>query len=296
MLRELFDTFLRQAKHERGLSARTLEGYADSFHLLLKFLSKQDISLAELNTELIRNFLFYGREERGWAARTYRIHHSNLNVFSKWLVVNGYREDNPLERIQKPKLNKPIVKALEQKEVHRILYAALLKSSRSPFLRLRNHALLMLPLHTGLRLSEVINLHIADLNLSEKLLHVRNGKGAKDRLVVMTDELISILRMYLIEHEKFYNMGCLIVFPTKSGNRLTPREFRRILDRVGKLAAVKFASHDLRRTYATTLSRNRVSPFIMQKQLGHSDIRVTMRYVCHSQAEVDESISTVTLY
>lgn len=296
MLRELFDTFLRQSKHERGLAVRTLEGYADSLHLFLKFLSKQDISLAEFNTELIRNFLFYGREERGWAARTYRIHHSNLNVFAKWLVVNAYREDNPLERIQKPKLNKPIVKALEQKEVHRILYAALLKSSQSPFLRLRNHALLMLPLHTGLRLSEVINLHIADLNLNEKLLHVRNGKGAKDRMVVMTDELVSILRMYLIEHEKFYRMGCLIVFPTKSGNGLKPREFRRITDRIGKLAAVKFASHDLRRTYATTLSRNRISPFIMQKQLGHSDIRVTMRYVCHNDMDTQEAISKTRLY
>ncbi|SCA56726.1 putative Phage integrase family protein [Candidatus Terasakiella magnetica] len=296
MLREIFDTFLRQSKHERGLSTRTLEGYDDSLHLFLKFLNKKDCTLAELNTELVRNFLFHGREERNWAARTYRIHHSNLNVFCKWLVVNSYSKDNPLERIQKPKLSRPIVKALELKEVHKILYAALLKSSRNPFLRLRNHALIMLPLHTGLRLSEVINLHIADLNLSEKLLHVRNGKGAKDRMVVMTDELISIIHMYLLEHEKNYQMGNLIVFPSKSGKKLTPREFRRITDHIGKLASVKFASHDLRRTYATSLSRNNVSPFIMQQQLGHSDIRVTMRYVCHNQTEAGDMISGVTLY
>lgn len=296
MLRETFDIFLRQSRHERGLSERTLEGYADSLHLFLKFLNKQDCSLRELNTELIRNFLFYGREERGWAARTYRIHHSNFNVFCKWLVTNGYHKENPLESIQKPKLNKPIIKALEAEEVHRILYAALLKSSRSPFLRLRNHALIMLPLHTGLRLSEVINLHMADLNLNEKLLHVRNGKGAKDRMVVMTDELVSTLHMYFMEHEKFYHMGSLVVFPSKSGRKLTAREFRRLSDHIGRLSNVKFASHDLRRTYATNLSRNNVSPFIMQQQLGHSDIRVTMRYVCHNQSETGDIISGVSLY
>ena len=296
MLREIFNIFLRQSKHERGLSDRTLEGYVDSLHLFLKFLNKQDCSLGELNTEFIRNFLFYGREECGWAARTYRIHHSNLNVFCKWLMRNDYRKENPLDPIEKPKLNKPIVKALTAEEVHRILYAALLKSARNSFLKLRNHALMMLPLHTGLRLSEVINLHIADLNLSEKLLHVRNGKGAKDRMVVITNELASTLHMYLMEHEKFYRMGTLTVFPSKSGKKLTPREFRRLSDRIGKLANVKFASHDLRRTYATDLSRNNVSPFIMQQQLGHSDIRVTMRYVCHNRGDAGEAISGVSLY
>ena len=186
--------------------------------------------------------------------------------------------------------------ALKEEQVHKVLYAALLKSSKIPFLRLRNHALIMLPLHSGLRMSEVIFLNISDINMDEKLIHVHNGKGAKDRIVVITDELATMLQQYIQAHEKYFHMSTMILFPSKSGKKLNAREFRRITDNIGKLAEVKFASHDLRRTYATTLSRKKVSPFVIQNQLGHSDIRVTMRYVCHDLVETEKIISGVVLY
>lgn len=296
MIKNAFADFLRHAEHEKGLSPRTLKGYRESLDFFLRFIGQEDCSITCLNVELIRAFLFHGKTERGWANRTYHIHHSNLSVFCKWLVACGHLLRNPLLIIHKPKLSKPIIDPLQQEHVHKILYAALLKSSLIPFLRLRNHALLMLPLHSGLRMSEVISLQIADLNLENRTLHVRNGKGGKDRVVVITDELVSTLRSYLAEHETFYHMKTLILFPSKSGRSLTPREFRRITDKVGSLASVKFASHDLRRSYATSLSRNNISPFVMQRQLGHSDIRVTMRYVHHNRGEIEQLLRGISLY
>lgn len=296
MIRDAFAGFLRHAEHEKGLSPRTLQGYRESLEFFMRFIGHEDCSIPCLNVELIRAFLFHGKAERGWSGKTYHIHHSNLGAFCKWLMATGHLPRNPLLAIQKPKLTKPIIEPLEQGQVHKILYAALLKSAQMPFLRLRNHALLMLPLHSGLRMSEVIALQIADLNLEGRTLHVRNGKGGKDRMVVITDELVSILRTYLKEHETFYAMETLILFPSKSGGHLTPREFRRITDKVGELAGVKFASHDLRRSYATSLSRNNVSPFIMQRQLGHSDIRVTMRYVHNNRGEIEKLLRGISLY
>ncbi len=296
MLRELFSEFIRHSRIERGLSERTLIGYNDSLKLFFKFIQQDDCAISYFGTEVLRNFFYYGKEERQWAARTYHIHHNNLHVFSRWLVLNEHIKKNPLTPIQKPRLSKPIVQALKEEEVHKILYVALLKSSRIPFLRLRNHALIMLPLHSGLRMSEVIHLKITELNMEAKSIHVRNGKGAKDRIVVMTNELVAILQQYLLAHEKYFQSASLLLFPSKSGKLLNVREFRRITDKIGKLAAVKFASHDLRRTYATTLSRNNISPFIMQQQLGHSDIRVTMQYVCHDRAETEKIIGGVVLY
>lgn len=296
MIQELFKTFLRHAEYERGLSLRTISGYKDTLHLFLQFIERDDLSPSLLSTELIRNFLYYGKEERSWSNKTYHIHYDNLNAFCKWLVVNEYLKKNPIEKIQKPKISKPMMNALKNEEVHKILYMALLKSASIQFLRLRNHAILMLALHSGLRMSEVINLELIDVNFEENMLHVRCGKGAKDRMVIMTEELSSNLRMYIQEHEKFFRMKTMALFPSKAGKRLNPREFRRITDKISDLAEIKFASHDLRRTYATNLSRNNVSPFIMQQQLGHADIRVTMRYVCHDTEERMGIIGNVRLY
>jgi site-specific recombinase XerD len=295
-LRTAFLQFLRQSEIERGLSIRTIIGYKDTLNLFFKFTKQDDCPVAYFTTEILRVFFYYGKEERQWAARTYHIHHNNLSVFSHWLMLNNFLTKNPLLPIQKPKLSKPLMKALKDEEVHKILYVALLKSSVVPFLKLRNHALIMLPLHSGLRMSEVISLHIADIDIEAKSIHVRNGKGAKDRVVIITDELVSMLTQYIQAHQKYFQMKTMLLFPSKSGAQLNTREFRRITDKLGKLAGVKFSSHDLRRTYATTLSRNKVSPFVIQNQLGHSDIRVTMRYVCHDLIETEKIMNGVILY
>jgi len=112
----------------------------------------------------------------------------------------------------------------------------------------------------------------------------------------MTDELQSTLEIYLQEHEKFFQMKTLILFPSKSAKLFKAREFRRLTDKLGKLADFSFSSHDLRRTYATNLSKIGVSAFIIQEQLGHSDIRVTMRYVNHDEADKHKIIKGVQLY
>jgi len=296
MLQHSFDSFIQQAEIERGLSFQTLQSYRQSFRLYLKFYNNSNDSLAVLNSEFIRNFFHFGKQKRAWSARTYHIHHNNLKVFCNWLVMSGYLKCNPLDNILKPKLEKPIMHSLRERDVHKILYCALFRSSQSHFLRCRNHALLMLPLHTGLRLNEVLSLKITDIRFDENTLHVRCGKGAKDRLVVMTQDLVSVLHSYLTEHEKYFSLRPLLLFPSRSGKFLTPREFRRIIAKIIEASCVRFSAHDLRRTYATRLSEKNISPFILQQQLGHSDIRVTMRYVCHHREEIRKVMDGVSLY
>ena len=297
MLTDLFETFLRQAQIERGLSDQTLTSYRNSLSFFLKFGNGGALSPSRcLNRESLRNFLYHGMEERGWSARTYHIHHNNISMFCRWLVAENQIKENPLDHIQKPKVAKPVMQALSEREVHRLLYAALLKSARTPFLKTRNHAILMLGLHTGLRMSEIMALNIDHLNYDAHTLLVNRGKGARGRVVVMTSDLTDTLENYVKEHSGFYGMGSMVLFPSKNGNRLTAREFRRITDRIAGLAGVKFSSHDLRRTYATNLSKQGISPFIIQRQLGHTDIKVTMRYVCHDDMETESALGAIHLY
>ncbi|MCJ8274416.1 MAG: tyrosine-type recombinase/integrase, partial [Psychrosphaera sp.] len=255
MLRELFSTFIRHSEIERGLSPRTLLGYENTFRILVAFTNKPDIPTNTFTTDLVRNLLYYGKEERNWTTKTYHIHYDNFNVFAKWLVLEGHLKANPLLRIQKPKHKKVILQPLKDEQIHKILYVALLKSSLNPFLRLRNHAMLMLALHSGLRMGEFLTLKLPHVQLEEKQLHVHHGKGGKDRIVMITDELVSILALYMKEHEKFFLMHTLILFPSQSGKFFDVRDFRRMTERIVRISGIRFTSHDLRRSYATNLSK-----------------------------------------
>lgn len=293
---KLFEDFIRHAKLEKGLSIETINSYSQSLNLFVKFSDQKQLSVNQLTTEFIRHFFHFGKEERNWSNRTYHIHHCNLKMFCQWLVDNQLLKTNPLLRISKPKVNKPILSALTEPEVHKILYSALFKSSKSHFLRFRNHAMLMLALHSGLRMSEILRLKITDFKTDDMCIHIHEGKGSKSRIVAVTDDLVSVITSFLNEHHSTFLGTCNYLFPSKSGKALTPREFRRITDNVSQIANIKFSSHVLRRTYATRLSQKNVSPFIMQHQLGHSDIKVTMRYVCHQQEEINKTIKRLNLY
>ncbi|WP_419797659.1 MAG: tyrosine-type recombinase/integrase [Terasakiella sp.] len=295
-LEDLFNDYIEQVKIERGLSPKTIQSYRETLHLFRLFINTDHMSLRYWTPDYLRPFFHYGRNDRGWAIRTYHIHHNNLKKFGDWLALTKHTRHNPLIAIQKPKLAMVKKKGLNVEEVHKLLYVALLKSSALPFLRIRNHALISLALQTGLRMSEIINLKINDLHFQDRHLHVRGGKGNRDRFVSISEDLQATLEIYLKEHEKFYRMKTLILFPSKSGRLFAAREFRRLTERLGKLANVVFSSHDLRRTYASTLSKKGVSAFIIQEQLGHSDIRITMRYVSHEQKDKDHILQNIHLY
>lgn len=295
-MEDLFKEYIEQVKIERGLSPKTIQGYGETFSFLKVFLKADKLTLRYWVVDYLRPFFHYGRNERKWAVRTYHIHHNNLKKFGDWLVTTRRIRHNPLLQIQKPKQPEIKLKGLRIEWVHRLQYVALLKSSPIHFLCIRNHAIVNLALQSGLRRGEIINLTIRDILFHEGQIHVRNGKCGKDRFVDMTDDLQSTLHIYLREHERFYKMNTLTLFPSKSGKSLNGREFRRLSDKLSKLAGFSFSWHDLRRTYATNLSIKGVSAFIIKDQLGHSDIRITMRYVAHEEEDRHKVIKGIQLY
>lgn len=295
-LEDLFNEYIEQVKIERGLSLKTIQSYRETLHLFQLFINSDQLSLQYWTVDYLRPFFHYGRNDRGWAIRTYHIHHNNLKKFGDWLLSTKRIRQNPLLQIQKPKQATVKKKGLKIEQVHKLLYVALLKSSALPFLCIRNHAIISLALQTGLRMSEIINLKINDLHFHDRHIHVRGGKGNKDRFVSIPNDLQSTLGVYLKEHERFYQMKTLILFPSKSGKLFVAREFRRLTERLSKLADIPFSSHDLRRTYASNLSKQGISAFIIQEQLGHSDIRVTMRYVSHDQEDKRRIFKNIQLY
>lgn len=291
-MKHWIEKFIEYSIIERGLSPRTIETYQTTFKVFFYFLQANDSDLSVLNKEVIRSFLYYGKKERNWGNKTYHIYYDNLSVFCDFLVLENALEKNPVKLLKKPKTSRRIIKPLETSQVETILQNALY-SSKDRKIGWRNYTMFYIGLNSGLRLSEIINLFESDIDFQNKTILVRQGKGDKDREIAVNNDFLDILLHYVKNKTKFSSPR---LFVTKNGNRFTVREFHRLVEIVKKNSGIHFSAHDLRRTYATTLSKKGIPPFIIQQQLGHTNIKTTMRYVVHSLDDCKKAISKISLY
>jgi len=297
MLQELFKTFSEYLGIERGLSPLTLESHRFTQKLFIQFLGDEKVGVEVLTRDFIRQFLYWGTKERGWSPRTYIINFCNLKTFCKYCVFENFIFGNPMDMMERPKTKSPIMKPLAPSEVSSILNFAFIKSASYKFGKYRNYAMFHLALHSGLRLSEILSLTVHDINLEEGFLHVRDGKGGKDRLVALTKDLLeNIVAFQKIREKSFANLSTKQLFCSTRGSRFNVRDFHRVVEIVSKGTGIPFSAHDFRRTYATTLSKKGVSPFIIQQQLGHSNIKTTMKYVIHNLNDQRDAVKNLTLY
>lgn len=195
------------------------------------------------------------------------------------LVAEKSIPSNPLSRIKKP--TRPIPKhrtAFSYTEARRVI-ETLQDDTMYTFY--------FLLLHTGLRFNEARQLHRTDLDLTERQLFVRHGKGQKTRYVPLHDELITVLKCYLDVQPN----GPL--FQNTAGGLLDPNQTRKQL-RLASQQILKrtLRPHDLRVTFATTLYReHRADLLTVMRLLGHSDVKTTQQYILPSSEVARSSIN-----
>jgi site-specific recombinase XerD len=255
-----------------GKSSRTLQTYEEAFQDLLAFVG--DVPLAQLKPGNVRRWLAH-KLDQGYAKATISIRLRSLRAAFNWLYREGLLAENPLADIKPPKLPRQYPKVLSEPEV-----LALLKAARAQTVTWhgkRNWAMLLTFLDAMLRLKELIDLELQDLNLQARSIRIRHGKGDKERYVFMGRRLTKAIRDWL--SVRGHVPGSDWLFISRSGEKLDPRNVQRILERLGSKAGVKVSPHMLRHTGATLFIRNGGDPFSLQRLLGHSDIQTTMIYV-----------------
>ncbi len=158
---------------------------------------------------------------------------------------------------------------------------ALLRAiERSTWTGTRNWAMLLTFLDGMLRLSELINLELSDVNLPARSIRVRHGKGDRERVVFMGKRLTKALQEWLQVRGHFAGEDRLFI--VRRGNKLDQRNVLRIFERLAakaKIEGVRCSPHTLRHTGATLFVKYGGDPFSLQRLLGHSDISTTMIYV-----------------
>jgi site-specific recombinase XerD len=256
-----------------GRSPRTLEAYEAAFRSLMAHIG--DVPLDELRPGDLRRWMA-ALLDAGYAKASVSLWLRSVRAVLSRLHREGLLRENPALSVQPPKTPQHYPRVLSESEVLALLKAA--RAQAQTWHGKRNWAMLLTLLDAMLRLKELIDLELQDVNLQARSIRVRHGKGDKERVVFMGRRLTKAMRDWL--SVRGHVLGSDWVFISRSGERLDKRNVQRILERLGKRAGgVKVSPHMLRHTGATLFIRNGGDPFSLQRLLGHSDIQTTMVYV-----------------
>jgi integrase/recombinase XerD len=274
--REL-EPYLHYLAAERRLAKNTLSSYqADLAAFFLYLYSKRIKALAAIRTEDLRGWLTYCHQQ-GITSRSNARRVSALRGFFKFLVGEGLLTANPTDNIDLPKPGRPLPKVLSEAEVALLLAAP----AGSAPLALRNHAMLHLLYASGLRVSELVNLPLAAVNLTGGHLRIF-GKGSKERLVPFGQQARERIEAYL-RHGRpqlLKKRRSESLFITSRCRAMTRLRFWQIIQATVFSAGIdkQISPHTLRHSFATHLLAHGADLRSVQMMLGHADITTTQIY------------------
>lgn len=231
-----------------------------------------------LSTAQIRSYLHELMMRRKLSPKTVNLRISALKHFYRFMGI----EPNPMDKIPRVRLDKKLPLVLTREEVHGLLDAVE---------TIRNKAAVSLLYSAGLRLSECIHLHVSDIDSTQMLVRVREGKGRKERFTTLSEHTLSLLRAHARKHRPQQWL-----FPGKTGpvhSSVLNHAIKRAAQRAGIHKPV--SPHTLRHCFATHLLEQGVQLQVIQKLLGHANVRTTFVYTHVSQAMVLKVVSPLDL-
>lgn len=271
------EKFRNYLKIERDASPHTLRGYAKDLEILRKTLG--DRPWEKVDLFILRQFVA-GERARGLSKVTVARRVATIRSFFRFLVRDGYLAVNPAAGLTRPKQDRRLPKFLSVEEAQRLVEAPTGDSVD----RLRDRAILETLYSTGLRVSELVQIKIRDLDFIGGTLRVI-GKGKKERIVPVGSFSIQAIRQYLCTRYKNREKGTWYdseepLFQNRLGGRLTDRSVRRILNRYIQQASIqqKISPHALRHSFATHLLDRGADLRSVQELLGHSSLTTTQVY------------------
>lgn len=255
--------FTDYLKFEKGCSRHTVKNYLADLECLRRFLKERGIGdLLKADTATLRSYVasFFGELQPASISRRL----SSVRSFFRFVVRKGWLEVSPAEELTLPKLPKKLPKFLVQDEA-----VSLMESRGVGRNEVRDRAILELLYGTGIRVGELVGLHLKDLDLEERWVRVK-GKGNKERVVPLGGKAVAALSDYLKDHGK----ESVKLFG------LTERTVQRIVKRCSIQAGIfkKTTPHTLRHSFATHLLEEGADLRGIQELLGHSSLSTTQKY------------------
>ncbi len=280
-----------------GKSHQTVIWYSRVVGYFGDYLKERQLAdtLDNLSVDLVRDFVLHLQTRRKWPDRQCHLAEQNLRAISvqtyvralrgffNWIYREGYTRENILANLRPPKAPRTLAEVLRDEEVGRILACIDLETSWGS----RDSAMLIVMLDTGLRLSEVANLAMANAHLDEGYLKVM-GKGAKERMVPIGGVAQKALLRYVYKFRpEPLNASEDTLFLTPEGRAMSANGVQMVIRRLALKSGVKrLHPHLCRHTFATNYLMNGGDVFTLQQILGHTTLEMVRRYVNLASAHV----------
>ena len=268
------ESFLDALWMERGLSENTLKAYRADLTHFARFVNARRLSLLEVGRGLVLDYLVSMIEA---SPRTTARRLSALRRFYAHQTRAGLIGADPMERIDAPRLGRPLPESLTEQEVEDLLAAP----DVSTALGFRDRAMLEVLYATGLRVSELVGLVLPSVSMRQGLVRV-TGKGDRERLVPLGEEAQDWLDRFVRgpRREILDGRSGAAVFPSRRGAAMTRQAFWMLVKRYAAKAGVvrPVTPHTLRHAFATHLLNHGADLRVIQLLLGHRDISTTQIY------------------
>lgn len=278
-LPDLLGLYLASSQIE-GKSKGTLDSYKRRAGSFIQFLTQGQMPLqaSKLRPPHVKLY-FLMLFNKGLDHSTINVHYRVLQTFFSWLKTNGFISIDLLEKQKPPKIPRKVVRPFSIEDLQNILKLC----SSDTFTGIRNRAIVLLFLDTGLRLAELAAIQLADMNMQQETIRVM-GKGAKERVVRMGQETQKALFRYLLQR-KDINMCLWVTEEMKPLHKASIQGLIRKLCYRAGIGGVRHGPHTFRHTFATRALMNGAGEFEVQSLLGHSTLQMTRRYAASLGSE-----------
>ncbi|WP_374571402.1 site-specific tyrosine recombinase XerD [Phenylobacterium sp.] len=288
------EAFLEMMAVERAAAKNTLTAYAKDLADAQGFLAGRGRDLADAGAEEVEAY-FADLGARGLSPATASRRRAALRQFYRFVLGEGWRQDDPSRRVDAPRKGRPLPKVLSRQEVDRLIAAA---GARDGGQGLRLACMVELIYASGLRISELTALPLAAVARDPAYLIVK-GKGGKERLAPLNEAARAAVRAWLEMRKDFLPKGDAAnpwLFPSRGkARRLTPRRFAQLLDEAAADAGIdpaRVSPHVLRHAFATHLLEGGADLRVVQTLLGHADIATTQIYTHVAGERLAEVVAT----
>lgn len=295
MFEELLNQFLQHLQYERNVSKHTLRNYASDLGQFRDWIYAKgkvdDIAVAEIDHLTIREWMssLHGDHKKTSVARKL----ASLRTFFQFLIREGKLESNPAKLVATPKIERKLPTHLTVEDAVRFIETPDLNDD----LGRRDRAILEFLYATGMRVGELVNLNLKDIDFREKIVRV-TGKRKKQRTLFFGDPALQSLMYYLNETRPVFLNNCppserdeQAVFLNYQGTRITTRSVGRMVDKYIKRCAEinrDISPHSLRHSFATHLLDSGADLRDIQELLGHARLSTTQIYTQVSMEKLIE--------
>ena len=275
---------------ERGLSENTLMAYRRDLQMTAQWLEKRSqgqMALLQADNDALIEFMVQ-RKSAGVSDKSSARWLSTLRGFYRYMIFNQRLVDDPTQKLEHPKLGRSLPSSLSPAQVEALLAAPDVTNA----LGLRDRTMLEVLYASGLRITELVTLELANVNQRQGVVRVI-GKGNKERLVPTGENALDWLSRYLRDARlSLLPAGGSVLFPSRLGRVMTRQTFWHAIKKYALQAGIQknISPHTLRHAFATHLVDNGADLRAVQMMLGHSDLSTTQIYTQVAQQRLKELV------